>query len=133
MPPTDPDAIPAGRWAFGLGLAMALVMSGVALFTTWDYWHGGDLEQVETPTAVGDTHYGKMPGKKGGPLGLKYQGQPLFMISEGKVHDARLLRAGTDDSGYYGLYQLADPGQDTPAGHFYLKLSPDDYMEVATQ
>ena len=140
VPPPDDEAIPSGRWAFGLGVALVLILGAVAGFTTWDHWHEGDLEKVETPTAVGDTHYGKMPAKKGDPIGLKYQGQPLAMISEGKSHDARLLQVATDDSGYYWLYRAEevkkrskeDPAE-LPPGHFYLKLAPDDYMEVAPQ
>jgi hypothetical protein len=69
------------------------------------------------------------PGGKG-PIGLKYQGQALDMLSETKFRDSKLLRVGADDSGVYSLYRPEDESAGLAKGHYYMKVKPNEYMEV---
>jgi len=64
-------------------------------------------------------------GKEGGSIELSNKGKD----GGWKLRDAHLLRADTDDSGYYMLYQREDRKTDS----LFLKLGPDDYTEVAPQ
>jgi hypothetical protein len=113
-------------WAAGVGIAMLVIVSGVAGFTAWDRAHVSSIEGVITPTAVGDTHFVKMPPGGKGATGIKYHGQLLDSASDDKLRDARMLRVDADDSGTYSIYKL----EDDPSAQLYLKAAADDFIEV---
>jgi len=133
MPSTDKEALTMEPWAAVIGLATLALITCVAAFTAWDRFHNASLETVITPTAVGDTHFVKEPPARTGPIGLKYQGRQLDMVEEDKFRDAKLLQAGTDDSGLYWLYLPEDEKDAIPAGRYYMKIADDSYMQVTQE
>ena len=68
MPSVEKEALTMEPWAVGIGLATLLVVGCVALFAAWDRTHTGQLEQVITNTAVGDTHLVTEPPSGKGPV-----------------------------------------------------------------
>ena len=130
MPAAEKEALILEPWMAGIALATLVMVAGVAAFTAWDRTHTPAMEQVITPTAVGDTHYVQEPASRRGPIGLKYQGQKLDMLSESKIRDAKLIRAGMDDSGVYWLYRPEDEKEGLPKDRFYMKTKPNEYIEV---
>jgi hypothetical protein len=133
MPAADKEALTIEPWAMRIGLAAVVLVASTALFTAWDRAHTGALEAVVAPTAVGDTHYVPEPPGGNGPTGLKYQGQPLDMVSESKVRDAMLIEVGVDDSGVYSLYRPADPADALPKGSYYMKVKTNEFIEVSAE
>src|SRR5579862_2091523 len=129
MPSAEKEALTIESWAAGIAVATLFFVTGVAVFTSWDRAHNAALEQVVTQTAVGDTHYVPEPAGGSGPLGVKYRGQMLDMVSESKIRDSKLIRVGMDDSGAYALYRPEDE-KDLPSGHFYMKVNPNEFIEV---
>ena len=134
MPRAEQDATkPIDPWAKGIALATLLVVGCVAVFTAWDRAHTSSLEQVITPTAVGDEHYVPEPKANTGPIGLKYLGRALAMVAESKVRDATLLRIGADDSGAYSVYSPEDEKAALPTDHYFMKVKPNVFMEVSAE
>jgi hypothetical protein len=127
MASLDKEVTTIEPWAAGIGLAMLVLVVGVAIFTAWDRAHTASLEEVITPTAVGDTHFVPEPTGGAAEIGFKYQGQKLDKVSESKVRDAKLLRVGTDDGGIYSLYRLEDEGKN---GRLFMKVGVDEFIEV---
>jgi hypothetical protein len=65
---------------------------------------------------------------------LKFQGQPLDMVSEEKIRDSRLLQAAKDDSGVYTLYRPDNEKEDPlPKGQFYIKVRPNIFIQAAPE
>ena len=114
----------------GIALATLGLVASVAIFTAWDRAHTAGLEQVITPTAVGDAHYVKEPSTRLGAIGLTYNGQKLDMVSERKFRDAKLIRVGSDDSGVYSLYRPEDENEGLPKDRFFMKVQPNEFIEV---
>ena len=133
MATADKEAVTLEPWAIGVGLATLLLVTGVALFTAWDRAHTSQLEAVIMPTAVGDIHFISVPPAHKGPTGLKYQGKKLDMLSEAKIRDATLLRAGIDDSGVYSLYRPEDQSNPLDKDHYYMKAKANDFIEVSPE
>jgi hypothetical protein len=127
MSSPEKEAATIEPWAARIGLATLVMVAGVAIFTAWDRAHTASVEDVITPTAVGDTHFVQEPPAGSGFIGLKYQGQKLDMVSVSKLRDARLLRAGAEDSGIYSLYRLEDEGKN---GRLFMKVGVDEFIEV---
>ena len=130
MPGAEKEALTIEPWAVGIGLATLAVVGSVAVFTAWDRAQTTALEAVVTPTAVGDPHYVRKPPSGAGPIGLKYQGQKLDMVTEDKIRDSKLIRVGTDDSGVYWLYRPEEENQGLPKDRFLMKVGTNDFIEV---
>jgi len=130
MPGVEKEAQTIEPWAAGIGLGTLVLVASVAVFTAWDRAHNTALEDVITPTAVGDTHYVQEPAGDTGAIGLKYQGRNLDMVSESKIRDAKLLRMGTDDSGVYSLYRLEDEKEGSQKERLFMKVATNEFMEV---
>ena len=130
MPTAEKEALAIEPWMAGIALATLVLVGGVAGFTVWDRAHTAMLEEVVTPTAVGDRHFVQEPTGRLGPIGLKYQGRKLDMLSESKVRDAKLIHVGTDDSGVYSLYRPEDEKEGLPKDRFYMKVKPNEFIEV---
>jgi len=130
MPGAEKEAVTFEPWAAGIALATLALVASVAVFTAWDRRQTAALEQVAMPTAVGDAHYVQVPAGRAGPIGLKYQGRKLEMVSEAKFRDAKLIHAATDDSGVYSLYRPEDEKAALPKDRFYMKVKPNEFMEV---
>lgn len=133
MPSAEKEIVTVEPWGAGIALATLVLVGCVAVFTAWDRMHNRETETVVTPTAVGDAHYVQEPAGGTGPTGLKYQGENLVMISEGKMRDSKLIRAGTDDSGVYVLYRPEDEKEPLPKGHFYMKAKPNIFIVVSAE
>lgn len=131
MPGADKETPTMEPWAVGIGLATLALVAAVAIFTAWDRAHTGDNEIVVTPTAVGDTHFVQEPGGGKGPIGLKYQGRSLDMISQSKILDAKLLRESADDTGAYSLYRLEEEG--AKKGALFMKVGVNSFIEVTQE
>jgi hypothetical protein len=129
MPAADKEALTIEPWAAGLGIALVVLVMGVALFATWDRAHTGDVEAVITPTAVGDMHFATEPAGKAGATGLKYEGRMLDMAGESKMEDAHLIREGADDSGVFGIYRMETEGK----GRIFVKVGVNKFMEVTQE
>jgi hypothetical protein len=129
MLPPEKEATTLEPWAVAIGLATLVLVGAVALFTTWDRMHNSQLETIITPTAVGDTNFVQKPLRRTGPIGLKYQGRKLDLLSDNKIRDSRLLRIGTDDSGIYSIYRPEDD-KELPKDHFLMKSGTNDFIEV---
>jgi hypothetical protein len=127
MASPDKEAPSIEPWAARIGIATLVLVAGVAIFTAWERAHTSSLEEVITPTAVGDMHFVPVPAGGKGAISLKYQGHTLDMVSESKLRDAKLLRAGTDDSGIYSLYRLDEEGKN---GRLFMKVGVDEFIEV---
>ena len=127
MASPDKEIATIEPWAAGIGIATLAIVVGVAIFTAWDRAHTSSLEEVITPTAVGDSHFVQEPAGGTHAIGLKYQGQLLDKVSESKLRDAKLLRVGMDDSGIYSLYRLEDDGKN---GRLFMKVGMDEFIEV---
>ena len=132
MPTPEKEALTIEPWQAGIALATLLLVGGVTVFTAWDRMHNAAVEDVITPTAVGDSHYVPEPKGRTGAIGLKYQGQKLDMVSESKIRDARLARVGTDDSGVYSVYRPADD-KGLAKDHFFMKAQANEFIEVTEE
>jgi hypothetical protein len=130
MPAAEKEAVTLEPWMAWIGLSTLLVVVSVAVFSVWDRAHLSDLETVNAPTAVGDAHYVRIPAGATGAIGLKFQGRQIDMISETKFLDAKLIHIAEDDSGVYSLYQPEDQTQGFPKDRYFMKVKPDDYIEV---
>ena len=126
----EKEAATIEPWAARIGVATLVLVAGVAIFTAWDRAHTASVEQVITPTAVGDTHFVPEPAGGSGSIGLKYQGQMLDMVSQTKLQDAKLLRDGTVDSGIYSLYRLESEGE---TGRVFMKVGVNEFIEVKAE
>jgi len=133
MPSVEKEAVTIEPWMAGIALATLALVAGVAVFTAWDRAHTVALEVAITPTAVGDAHYVQEPAGRAGLIGLKYLGRNLDMLSESKVRDAKLLRAGVDDSGVYSLYRPEDDKAGLPKDRFFMKVKPNEFIEVTEE
>ena len=133
MPSADKEALTIEPWAAGIALGTLILVAGVAAFTAWDRFHNAALEEIITPTAVGDTEYVREPAGGAGPIGLKLQGQNLDMLSESKIRDSKLIRIGADDSGVYSLYRSEDEKEGPAKGHFYMKVATNEFIEVTEE
>jgi hypothetical protein len=128
MPSAEKEAVTIEPWAVGIGLGTLVLVASVAVFTAWDRAHTGAQEDVVTPTAVGDTHFVQEPAGGKGPIGLKYEGQKLDVVSESKIRDSKLIQAGTDDSGVYSLYRLEE--EEGKKGRLFMKVGLNEFVEV---
>jgi len=133
MPSVEKEAVTIEPWMAGIALATLALVAGVAVFTAWDRAHTVALEVAITPTAVGDAHYVQEPAGRAGLIGLKYLGRNLDMLSESKVRDAKLLRVGVDDSGVYSLYRPEDDKAGLPKDRFFMKVKPNEFIEVTEE
>lgn len=133
MPGAEKEAVTIEPWAAGIALATLVLIASVAGFTIWDRASTATLDQVTAPTAVGDAHCVAEPATGPGPIGLKYQGRKLDMISENKIRDGKLIRVGTDDSGVYSLYRPEEETQALPKDRFYMKVKPNEFIEVTPE
>jgi hypothetical protein len=133
MPAAEKEAVTLEPWMAWIGLSTLLVVVSVAVFSAWDRAHLSDIEIAATPTAVGDIHYIHIPAGAAGPIGLKFQGRQLDMLSETKFLDAKLIHAAEDDSGVYSLYQPEDQTQGFPKDRYFMKVKPNDYIEVTQE
>jgi hypothetical protein len=133
MPSAEKEALTIEPWAVWIALATLVLIAGVAAFTAWDRVRDASVEDVVTPTAVGDTHYVEKPNAGAGPIGLKYQGKALAMVGERKIRESKLIRAGSDDSGTFTLYRPADERKALPKDRFYMKVKTNDFMEVTSE
>ena len=133
MPGAEKEPLTIEPWMAGIALATLALVAGVAVFTAWDRAHTVALEVAITPTAVGDAHYVQEPAGRAGLIGLKYLGRNLDMLSESKVRDAKLLRAGVDDSGVYSLYRPEDDKAGLPKDRFFMKVKPNEFIEVTEE
>jgi hypothetical protein len=131
MPDVEKEALTIEPWAAWIGLGTLVLVASVAVFTAWDRAHTSALEEVIMPTAVGDTHFVPEPSGGKGPINLKYQGQQLDMVSESKIRDSKLIRAGTDDSGVYSLYEMDEDGGKN--GRLFMKVGVNEFMEVTPE
>jgi hypothetical protein len=130
MPATEKEVQTIEPWMAWIALATLLAVGSVAVFTAWDRMRTAELEQVVTPTAVGDTHYVSEPVGGTGSIGLKYQGQDLQMLSENKIRDSKMIQAGTDDTGVYSLYRSEDEKVGAAKERLYMKVKEDEFIEV---
>jgi hypothetical protein len=131
MPSADREAPTIEPWAAGIGLGTLTLVAGVAVFTAWDRMHTASLEEVITPTAVGDSHFAQEPAGGAGPVGLEYQGRKLDMVAESKIRDAKMIRMGVDESGFYTIYRIEeDAGK---KGRLFLKVGINEFMEVTPE
>jgi hypothetical protein len=130
MPSAEKEFLTIEPWAAGIALATLLLVGSVAVFTVWDRGRTASIEEAVTPTAVGDMHFVREPAGKKGPIGLKYQGQKLDMVSEHKIRDSKLVRVGTDDSGVYWIYRPADESEGLGKDRFLMKTAVNEYVEV---
>jgi hypothetical protein len=130
MPVAEKEVQSIEPWMAWIGLATLLAVGSVAAFTAWDRMHTGELEQVITPTAVGDTHCVSEPGGGTGPIGLKYEGEELEMVSENKIRDSKMIREGADDSGVYSIYRSEDEKAGASKELMYVKVKTDEFIEV---
>jgi hypothetical protein len=133
MPGPDKEAVTIEPWAFGIGLGTLVLVASVAAFTAWDRTHTASLEEVITETAVGDTHFIQEPKGRTGPIGLKYQGQNLDMVSENKIRDSKLIRVGADDSGVYSVYRLEEEKEGSKNERLFMKAGANEFVEVTEE
>jgi len=131
MPGADKEAVTIEPWAAGIGLATLALVAGVAVFTAWDRTRTSTIEQVITPTAVGDTHFVQEPHPGTGPIGLKFEGHKLDMLSESKIRDSKLLRTAMDDSGIYSIYHLED--EEGKKQRLFMKVGVNEFIEVSQE
>jgi hypothetical protein len=131
MPNADKEAPAIEPWAAVIGLGTLLLVAGVAAFTAWDRMHTASLEEVITPTAVGDTHFAREPAGGAGPVGLEYQGRKLDMTAESKIRDAKMIRVGMDETGVYTIYRLEE--QAGKKERLFLKVGLNEFMEVTPE
>ena len=129
MPSADKEALTIEPWAAGIGLALLILVGGVAAFTAWDRAHTGSLEEVVTPTAVGDAHFVQEPAGGTGFIGLKYQGRKLDMAGQSKILDAKLIRVGNDDTGIYSVYE----DETGKKGRLFMKVGLNQFVEVTQE
>jgi hypothetical protein len=130
MPGPDKEAVTIEPWAAGIGLGTLVLVASVAIFTAWDRTRTASLEDVITPTAVGDTHFIQEPKSRTGPIGLTYHGQNLDMVSKGKIRDSQLIRVGTDDSGVYAVYRLEEGKEGSKNERLFMKAAENEFVEV---
>jgi len=129
MPSADKEVTSIEPWAAGIGLGTLVLVTIVALFTAWDHAHTASLEDVITPTAVGDVHFVKPPAAGAGPIGLKYEGAQLDFVAQSKIRDAKLIRVGTDDSGVYSLYRMEE-AKEAKDERLFVKAADNNFIEV---
>ena len=132
-PPISPT--PRSKAADPLAEALTAIWSAlvasVAIYTAWDRTRTSTIEQVITPTAVGDTHFVQEPTSATGPIGLKFEGRKLDMLSESKIRDSKLLRTATDDSGIYSLYHLEE--EEGKKQRLFMKVGVNEFIEVTQE
>ncbi len=127
----DKEALAIEPWAAGIGLGTLALVAGVAIFTAWDRSHTGTMEEVITPTAVGDMHFVQAPAGGTGPVGLEYEGRKLDMVGESKIRDAKMIRVGADASGAYTVYRLED--KRGKKERLFMKVGLNKFMEVTEE
>jgi hypothetical protein len=130
MPSADKEALTIEPWAAGIGLGTLLLVGLVAVYAAWDRTRTASIEQVITITAVGDPHLVKAPVNGKGEIGLKYQGRKLDMVADDKLRDSKLIQYANDDSGVYWLYRLVDDEGAPVDDRLYMKVAPNDFIEV---
>ena len=131
MPGAEKEAVTIEPWAAGIGLATLALVGCVAIYTAWDRTRTSSIEQVITPTAVGDTHFVQEPPSGAGSIGLKFEGRKLDMLSESKIRDSKLLRTATDDSGIYSLYRIEDEAGKKQ--RLFMKVGVNEFIEVTQE
>jgi hypothetical protein len=131
MPAPEKEAVTIEPWAAGIGLATLALVAAVAIYTAWDRTRTSTIEQVTTPTAVGDTHFVQEPTSSAGPIGLKFEGRKLDMLSESKIRDSKLLRTATDDSGIYSIYHIED--EEGKKQRLFMKVGVNEFIEVTQE
>jgi hypothetical protein len=134
MPTADKEAATIEPWAAAIGLALLVIVTGVTIFTAWDRMRNGALEEVVTPTAVGDMHFVPEPSGGAGSVGLQYKGRKLDMAGAAKLRDSKLIRVGMDDTGVYTLYRLEEEKQEgAHPEQLYLKIGVNEFMRVTPE
>ena len=64
---------------------------------------------------------------------VKYNSRVLDMVSDRNILDAKLLRAGSDDTGFYSLYRPENESEPLVKGHFLLKVKTNQFIEVTPE
>jgi hypothetical protein len=131
MPSPVKEALTIEPWAVGIGLGTLVLVAAMAAFTAWDRAQTGQLEEVITPTAVGDMHFVPEPAGGTGAIGLEYQGRKLDMAGASKIRDAKMLRVGTDESGVYTLYRLDE--KEGKKERLFMKVGVNEFIEVTAE
>ena len=135
MPETQNETIPGAKWAVRLCAALLIGFAFVTAFAGYDKLRLAQLEDVEEPTAVGDAAFFKPPGKfDSGAVFVKLGGQPLHPTGTERyaLRDAKMIRAGIDDSKAFRLYKSTERGG-RDGDFFFLKVAPGQYLEMSRE
>ncbi len=91
------------------------------------------LEEVQFPTAAGDTGYFPAPEHLtvGDPL-VRFQNRTLVVAVEKieKMPGFRLHRVGKDETGRFSIYQIKEGEDGAEAGFLFLKTGPKTFLPV---
>jgi hypothetical protein len=94
------------------------------------------LEEVQFPTAVGDTSYFPVPeGLAAGDLLVRFEGRVL-VAATGKIENMpgfRLDRVGRDETGRFAIYRLNERKNGAEEGFLFLKTGPKHFLAVREQ
>lgn len=132
FPGLRPAMILGGVLLLGLGLSLALVLR--------DNAHRSELEVIVESSAVGDTHYVKLPDplpEEPFPAVAHFQGQPLIPTGY-KRHEKReadMQPLAKDEATGLTIYQAPVKPKDAAkeAGEpptYFLKLAPGEFLKV---
>ncbi len=126
-----------GKAAVILGAVMLAGFGVLSAFAALDRRERATLEQLDQPTAAGDTVVYQLPaaapipegGEKPAPIAvLTRDGVPLFDRGEDDYSDGTMMKAGMDDAGKIPLYRRLRGGKLKES--FYLKLGPERFLEL---
>ena len=121
------------RRALCLGVALLLGYALITAFTVYDKSRRTSLEQVTSPTAVGDNAFFPLPQPfdTGKPFD-KFEGHALYFVDWKNAEDIRMIKAGADDSKAFAIYKFARARGDD-ASFFYLKIKQGLYVQAKRQ
>lgn len=127
-------------WATRIGAALIVGYLIVAMSLLYDRAHRVSLESIQQSTSVGDHAFFAIPTAADGsaPALVSFKGQPLHIVSLRRIplRDTKMIRQGTDDSGRYVVYDIAEPvdTSDSDAsgrGFHFLKVADGEYLKVS--
>jgi hypothetical protein len=129
---------PGLRVAVRLGLAL-LVGLGAVLAMVWrDNTRRASLEVIVASSAVGDTHYLRLPENLPEPpvAVATMRGRKLFPVSARRHEkiEAELLRVARDEATGLTIYQAEpkakDEGERDSTPTYFLKTGPGEFLKV---
>ncbi|SRR5581483_12001514 len=123
MADAENNATLGKAWAARLGIALLAGFTAIAIFTSVDHARRHSLEQIEEPTAVGDRHFVNPSAQPP----LTFQGTQLVGKQKVERRDSQMMKAGTDDSGGFFVYESEDAKD---SGALFLKVANDEYLKV---